>query len=174
MPHTLSRHSIACAVLALACTSPVLADDLEANKDLVRLQYEEVLSQGRFELLDEIVAEDFIQHDEGSGRADTVQPELSGRGATRDYFTALREGIPDYRVDIQRMVAEGDTVAVFAVVSGTHTGPLFGLPPTGKPFTFATMDMFRIEDGKLAEHWDAVDRLGVMRRLGLIPLGGGE
>ena len=167
-----SRLALPLALLMLAV--PAGADDLEANKDLVRRQYEEVLSQGRFELLDEIVAEDFVQHTEGAGLADSRDPEASGREATRAFFAALREGIPDYRIDIRRMVAEGDTVAVFAVVSGTHTGPLFGLPATGRPFTFATMDMFRVEDGRLAEHWDAVDRLGVMRRLGLIALEGGE
>ena len=162
------------ALITVPARADQPADDLEANKALVRTQYEEILSQGRFDLLDEVVAEDFIQHDEGSGRADTRQPELSGREVTRAHFTKLREGIPDYRLEIRKIVAEGDIVSVFAVASGTHTGPLFGIPPTGKPFTFATFDMFRIEDGKLAEHWDAVDRLGVMRRLGLIPLEGGE
>ena len=102
----------------------------KANEALVRRQFEEVISQGRLDLLDETVTEDFIQHNEGSGAADDTKGAGSGRETLRGYLTTLKEDIPDFRLDIQKIVTQGDTVSVYAIAHGTHTGPLFGLPAT--------------------------------------------
>ena len=66
------------------------------------------------------------------------------------------------------MVAEGDRLAVRIVWTGTQDGPFLGRPATGNKLRFATADFFRIQDGKLAEHWDVVDSLPRAIALGLV------
>jgi len=70
------------------------------------------------------------------------------------------------------MIAEGDTVVVRGTTSGTQTGAMQGIPPTGKKFTISGIDIFRVVDGKIVEHWDAVDQLGMLQQLGVIPAPG--
>ena len=70
------------------------------------------------------------------------------------------------------MIAEGDTVVVRGTTSGTQTGAMQGIPPTGKQFKVAGIDIFRVVDGKIVEPWDAVDQLGMLQQLGVIPAPG--
>jgi predicted ester cyclase len=70
---------------------------------------------------------------------------------------------------IEDVVAEGDRVVVRWTNSGTHIGVFAGIPPTGRSFVIAGIDIYRVADGKLAEHWHVVDQLAMMAQLGLLP-----
>jgi len=81
----------------------------------------------------------------------------------------FRSGMPDLRVDILDMIAEGDKVAVRYTVEGTHEGDLFGVPPPGRRVSIESMTVERVSDGKIREHWRVTDTLDMMQQLGAIP-----
>ena len=70
---------------------------------------------------------------------------------------------------LEEVIAEGDRVVVRWTGSGTHVGEFMGIPPTGRSFTIAGIDIHRIEGGRMAEHWHVVDQLSLLQQLGLIP-----
>jgi predicted ester cyclase len=77
-------------------------------------------------------------------------------------------GIPDLRVTIEELVAEGDKVAVRRAYVGTHRGELLGIPPTGKQVRVSGISIFRLAGGKIAEQWELLDRLALMQQLGVL------
>ena len=80
--------------------------------------------------------------------------------------------VPDARYTVEDMIAEGDRVVSRFTMTGTQTGEMQGIPPTGKQCKVAGIDIFRVVDGKIVEHWDAVDQLGMLQQLGVIPAPG--
>ncbi|MCW5774300.1 MAG: ester cyclase [Rhodospirillaceae bacterium] len=127
------------------------------GKALVRrvLQAMETGDEAEF---DAVMAEDYIQHNHlGNGRA-----------PVKKMVASLRRAFPDLKVAVEDMVAEGDRVAARVTITGTHRGRFLGVEPTGKPVTIRSVDIWRIEDGRLKEHWDVVDRLDFMQALGLV------
>jgi predicted ester cyclase len=83
-------------------------------------------------------------------------------------FTAF----PDMRAEIHDQVAEGDKVVTRKTFYGTQQGEFMGIPPTGKKVAFDVIDIFRIADGRILEHWFAGDMLGLMQQLGAVPAPG--
>lgn len=149
-------------VLAVGCT-PVPTAHLEANKDLVR-RFAEATNAADWESLAGLVAEDFERHS-----AATAGPPVT----SRDAFVQLQESFlvsfPDQQVEIRQIVAEGDRVAILATYSGTHTGPMGDIPPTGKSVEAPFLAIFRIEAGRIAELWVEWDNLLMLNQLGLFP-----
>jgi predicted ester cyclase len=136
---------------------------IEQNKAISRRIPLEVFNEGRIDVIDEIVAPDIKEHGE-------LPPGIpAGRDGLRAVASALRKGFPDikYRIDLQ--VAEGDFVAGYTTVSGTHKGEVFGMPATGKHAEWAETHIVKIVNGKITEHWGIVDQLGMLRQLGLAP-----
>jgi len=93
----------------------------------------------------------------------------AGREGLRAIASALRKGFPDMKIRIDLEVAEGDLVASYSTVSGTHKGELFGMPATGKHAEWAEIHIVKIVNGKITEHWGIVDQMGMLRQLGLAP-----
>lgn len=93
----------------------------------------------------------------------------SGVEAVRVFFSMLFAGFPDAQTTILDTIAEGDKVVVRASTEGTHTGPFLGIPPTGKHARWSFIDIHRIADGKIVEHWVETDQMSLMQQLGLIP-----
>ncbi|MEU4996484.1 ester cyclase [Streptomyces sp. NPDC021622] len=85
----------------------------------------------------------------------------------RAFWAAVFTGFPDMTADVQDQVAEGDRVAARIIYSGTHQGEFLGIPATGKPVTFQSIDIWRVQDGLLAEHWDQLDMGDIFRQLGV-------
>ena len=77
--------------------------------------------------------------------------------------------LPEYRLDVEEMVAEGDLVTVRGTVRGTNRGPLKGMPPTNRDVSFAIFVTYRVVNEKIVEHWMLTDNLTMMKQLGLIP-----
>jgi predicted ester cyclase len=67
------------------------------------------------------------------------------------------------------MVAEGDRVVTKKTFTGTHTAELNGIPPTGKRVSITYVDILRLRDGKIIEHWLSMDQLSFMQQLGVLP-----
>jgi steroid delta-isomerase-like uncharacterized protein len=99
-----------------------------------------------------------------------VMPGMpSGIEAVRAFFSMLFAGFPDARATILDMIAEGDKVVQRASTEGTHTGSFLGIPPTGKHAKWSLIDIYRIADGKIVEHWVETDQMSLMQQLGLVP-----
>ncbi len=134
----------------------------EENMALVRRYVEEVVNQRNLDLLDEILAPDFVEY---GGDPD----EASGVENLKQFFVMLRSGFPDFQGTIEDLFAEGDKVVLRFAFRGTHQGEFMGIPPTGKQVTMAGIDIFRITDGKILELWGQEDMLGMMQQLGAVP-----
>ena len=140
------------------------SDTLEKNKEVYLRTLYEYWSQGKTEVMEEIMADGYVKNDQ------EVQFEGTPLEYANQRLKMYRSAAPDVTFKAEVLIAEGDIVACYYKGSGTHTGELFGIPPTGKEFTFKGVDIVRIVDGKIVEGWDVPDLFGLMRQLGLIPI----
>jgi predicted ester cyclase len=136
-------------------------EQVDENKAIVRRLIDEAQSQGRLEVVDELLADDFIDHTPLEGLPRT-------RDGVRMLFAALRDAFPDLRVEISEQVAERDKVVTRKTFSGTHGGPFLGLAPTGADVRFEVIDILTIRDRKICEHRVVLDKLGLLRQLGAL------
>lgn len=127
--------------------------------DVVRRNIEEVQNGGDFTVFDEIFADDFTDHTPQQG----VPADKDG---VRALYTGLRTAFPDFHADIHWQTVEDDKVTTFKTYRGTHRGTFLGVPPTGKSIHFDTLDVFRVRDGQLTDHWGIADLLSVLIQLG--------
>ena len=132
---------------------------LEKNKKLVETLCTTVFQKHDFSKLDEIMRDDYIQHNE-----DTPQ----GKAGFKQFFEQMFKAMPDFSYTIRKIVAEGDTVMMYSTTTATHSGEWLGNPPTGNKLNFEVVDIFRIEDGKIAEHWDVADTLKLFTQVGKV------
>ena len=132
---------------------------IENNKILINRYFEEVWNQGKLDVLDEIMDENYINHSPGA-----PNPERGPKGL-KPIIVAMRNAFPDLRFEIKNLVVNDDQVAIHSVMHGTHTGNLFGMAPTGKKVAVNQMQIERIKHGKIVEHWRQSDDLGMMRQL---------
>lgn len=139
----------------------------EENKAQFRRMYEEGLNQGILAVADEVIDPDCLDHEAHPGGD-------RGPESMRALITMLRTAFPDLHFAIEHLVAEGDTVAGRLTMSGTHEGPLMGMPPTGRSVRQNSMHFVRFRDGKAIEHWGVRDDLGMMQQLGVIGPPGGQ
>jgi steroid delta-isomerase-like uncharacterized protein len=123
---------------------------IEANKALVRRMFEEVYNQEHYEVADELFAENYVSH---NGLGITV---LGPEGIKR-VAAMQRAAFPDQQSIIEDLIAQSDKVVVRGIDRMTHMGEFLGYPPTGKTFSITWIDIFRIENGKLAEAWLEMD-----------------
>ncbi len=104
----------------------------------------------------ELFTESYIQH---SGRSP------SGLAAQVENFRRIMTSMPDIKMKVEDRIIAGDRVVARVTYAATHTQPIAGIPPTGKAFTIRTIDIWRVENGKFAEHWDLTDTGDVLRGL---------
>ena len=136
---------------------------IEQNKAVFRQIVEEIFNQGNISLFDELVAPDFIEHEE-------LPPGIPvGRDGAKVLFTQLRSAFPDFNAEIEDLIAEGDRVVVRMKWTGTHEGEFMGIPPTGRIISIEVIDIVRFEGGKFVEHWGIMDNMGMMQQLGVVP-----
>ncbi len=140
----------------------------EENKAVVRRLYEEVINTGDLAWAEELLAPDFVEHEEVP-----VPAGLQGTDAFKRFFSMMRTAFPDLHMDVHETIAEGDKVVARLSVRGTHRGEFVGVPPTDNRIEVLAIDVFRLEGGKIAEHWGQTDNLGTLRQLDAVP-GTGE
>ena len=132
----------------------------EQNKATARRAFEEILSQGRFELAEQLYAKDFVNH--GIHRDIRLAED-------QEALKGWHQAFPDIAIVPEKLIAEGDLVVVYWIARGTNTGRGNGLPATGKKAEQAGITIWRIVDGKIKEEWSAFDQLSMMQQLGLLP-----
>ena len=139
----------------------------EHNKALVRRFVEEVQSQGNIDALDEICSPEFVNHSAPPG----VPSDCEG---VKQLTAMFREAFPDSYFSVEDMLAEGEKVATRKTFHGSHQGEFMGIPPTGQQVSMELIDIVRIADGRVVEHWAVGDNLGMMQQLGIVPGPGGK
>jgi steroid delta-isomerase-like uncharacterized protein len=130
----------------------------EENKAVIRRLYEEVWNQHNPEAADEFVASDVFTRD-------MVPEHQHGIDGFKHLVRWMHTAIPDLHYDTEEIIAEGDKVATFVTFSGTHTGPLRDLDPTGRQVSVEQTHWFRVANGKVAETWSVRDDLGMMQQM---------
>jgi steroid delta-isomerase-like uncharacterized protein len=135
----------------------------EENKMLERRAIEEIWNRGNYDLVDEIIASDYLGH------SSNPATETHGPEGVKQFYMALRSAFPDIRFAIEDQVAEGDKVATRWTARATHNGEFQGIPPTGNRGELTGITIDRIAGGKIVECWTEIDDLRLLQQLGLIP-----
>jgi steroid delta-isomerase-like uncharacterized protein len=130
----------------------------QSNAELVRALHTELLEERDLDVVDRFFAEGFVSHNNPPGFPPGVQ-------GVKHFFAMFRDAFPDAAVEIDKLVAEGDSVAVATTLTGTQTGELMGLAPTGRAVSVTGIDIVRVEDGRIVEHRGLTDIVGLMRQL---------
>lgn len=129
---------------------------------LLRRVTNEIWCQRRYDLVDELISERFVDHVE--------MPGLDGTGRAR-YLTSVRlthDGFSDYYEEVEFVVADEDKAVSYARITGTHDGDLMGLSPTGRKIDIHSIGILRFADGQVVERWGIGDSLAQMQQLGLL------
>ena len=132
---------------------------IENNKKLVEILLNTVFQKHDFSKLDEIMMDDYIQHN-----ADVPQ----GKTGFKQFFEMMFKAFPDFSYTMKKIICEGDIVMMWSTTTGTHNGMFIDNPPTGNKLSFDVVDIFRIENGKIAEHWDVADTLKLFTLVGKV------
>lgn len=129
---------------------------------VMRTWFEEVWNQGREDSIDKLFSATATAHGLPGG-------PTQGPGAFRAVFKLFRGAFPDLHIDVEKTVVEGDFVTVMCRVTGTHTGPTLGFPPTGRHIDFNGMVLARVTNGQFQEGWNCFDFLTMYQQLGIVP-----
>ena len=131
---------------------------IEENKQVVR-RLVQIVNSGNLDQLNDILASDYVRHDPNPLLKDV------GRKEYKEAFTKLREALPDAKWTLEEILADGDRVIGRWSFHGTHNGPFFNIPPSGKEVTYPILAIYRIEDGKIAEDWHIFHSIGLWEQL---------
>jgi len=135
----------------------------EQNKTVVRRLFEELWNKGTLPVADELIAPTYTHHD-------TATPDV-GRGpeSEKKRVTMYRNAFADFRLTMEDIIAEGETVMARWTCRGAHKGELNGIAPTGKQISISGVTVARIASGKIVEGWVNWDALSLMQQLGVVP-----
>ncbi len=122
-----------------------------------------LISEGDIDGFGELLADDFVEHEETPG----LEPTREG---VMQFFHMYRAAFPDLHMEAEDVISSGDKVVARARATGTHQGEFMGMPATGKSVDVQLVDIIRFGDDGLAhEHWGVFDALAMMQQLGAIP-----
>ena len=150
------------ALAASAPVIPALAQE-EATRSLVD-RFAATLSEHDRAAFAALFADDYVNH-QVSAAAPAPPAGKTPKQASVDFFAARLAGIPDLQVAVEATVTSSDKMAASFVYTGTHGGTYFGIAPTGRPLRFTSCDIFRVQNGRIAEHWGMGDIAGVIAEL---------
>ncbi|WP_328502717.1 ester cyclase [Streptomyces sp. NBC_00457] len=128
-----------------------------ANLSVATTFFNELINGHDLGAIDRHLSPAYAQH---------VEELPPGRDGVRGFFAEQFKSFPDTAITLEHVFASGDQVALVTTLTGTNTGPYFGKPATGREFTFRAVDWFRVQDGKLTDHWNAADNSSAVTFLG--------
>jgi steroid delta-isomerase-like uncharacterized protein len=135
----------------------------EDAKAIIRRNTEEVQGNGNFELFEELLSPDFVDH--------TPQPGgfSADKDGVRQLYQAMRTAFPDFHAVIHWQTADGGRVTTYKTYYGTHDGPFLKIQPTGRKINFETVDVMQVQNGQITDHWGVANLLSLMQQLGAAP-----
>jgi len=129
------------------------------NRALVLRYFEEVWNQGNLDVLDELIASDYVNH------SSSIPNPRPGPADLKPIVAEMRRGIPDLKYEILDMVVAPDKVAVHVRMTGTHRAALFGMQPSGCRIDVRQMQFEWIKDGRIVQHWRLTDDLALLKQM---------
>lgn len=145
---------------AVACKPSPVGNN---HEKIVRQYFSEAWNQGRLEVLDQLLAPQYVNH-----TPSTPNPP-PGPGGLKPIITAFRRAFPDLHFEIKDLIANDSMVVARVIMTGTQRDSLFRLPPTGKTVSVNQINIEKIRNGQIVEHWRVTDELSLMRQLGFVP-----
>ena len=135
------------------------------NKSVVRRVLEDVFVGGEFDLLDELLTPNFINHNVvGTGE----ETRSVGVEAFKREMMGVHSSMSDISIEVIHLLADGDFVMTYAISKGIHSGQFFGLPGTGRSVATPAMSIVRMVEGKMAERWNLIDLYGTLQQIGAV------
>jgi len=132
---------------------------VDANLAFVRDMEEDLFNRRDPTAVDRYVSPAYRLRTAGEGAP-------AGRDAVRAYIAGYLEGFPDLHISIDQLLAVGDRVVGVFTFTGTHTGPLFGMAPTGRSVSVRQIAIYRLENGQVVDEWEISDQLGLLQQIG--------
>ncbi len=130
-------------------------------RELSHRLLDEVWNKRNMDLIDELISADFVMHDSSH--------TCKGREEYKNFVHTYLTAFPDTVMTVQDQVTDGSTVATRWTATGTHQGPLNGIPGTGRRVTIEGVSFSKVVDGKFVESWNNWDTLGMLRQIGAVP-----
>lgn len=152
--------------IVFACNQVASNNDAPAssalNKQIVQRYFTEVWNDGKLDVLNELLDKDYINH-----TPSTPNPPPGPEGL-KPIVSAIRKAFPDLHFEIKELIASDSMAVARLVMTGTQTDSLFNLPPTGRKIVVNQINIEKIVNGKIVEHWRVTDELSMMKQLGFV------
>ena len=133
----------------------------EENKRLVSRIYDEAISSGNYDVIDELVAPNYVSHG--------LPMSIKGPQEFRQTIETFRSAFPDLYMLVEEQIAEGDQVSNQGYITGTHRGEFLGVPASGQQIKVNVISIWRFENSKVVENWVQIDFMSLMQQIGAIP-----
>jgi steroid delta-isomerase-like uncharacterized protein len=134
----------------------------EENKAIVCHYLDEVWNKGNVSIIDEVMAPTYARYMDTSGA-------YLDREGQKQRISGIRQAFSELSLALEDIMAEGEKVTIRITLHGTHTGTFMGVPATGKRFAIGAIDVLRLVESKVVEHWGVMDTFGLMQQLGVVP-----
>jgi len=132
------------------------------NQKIIESYFKEVWNKGKLDLLDNLITADYINHSPS-----TPNPPPGPEGL-KPIIAEMRRGIPDLNYEIKDLVVTREKAVARVLMTGTHTGELWGIKPTGKKIHVNQINIEHFRNGRIAEHWRVTEELNLMKQLGVV------
>jgi len=129
-------------------------------EELIRRIFDDVINNGNLDAADELFTEDFVDHG--------PMGEMHGVPAFKEMVAMWRAAVPDVRCTVEGLFSEGEMAAWLVRVTGTHTGEMMGIPPTGRAIDLVSPNIGRMRDGRAAEHWADQSMFQFLQQIGAL------
>ena len=133
---------------------------MSEQQAIVERMFDEIINNGNLDVADELFAENYVDHG--------PMGEMQGVPAFKELVAMWRAAVPDVRCTVEDWFESGEMCAWNVRVSGTHTGEMMGIPPTGKSFAYVTPNIGRFENGRAAEHWADQGMFQFLTQIGVL------
>ncbi len=132
----------------------------EETEALAHRWHMDLFQVGKLAVADEILTPDFVAHANGQ--------DFQGVEGAKQLATLIRTAFPDLEITHHEAIVAGDRVAIRWTSESTHQGDYLGVPPTGKPIHLEGLDLFHLQDDKIAEVWIAYDNRSALQQMGAL------
>src|SRR5262245_28519470 len=136
-------------------------DQEQRNRAVFRTFVEDGINRRNLDILDDLMTPTIVDHDLPPGTP-------PGPAGVKEKLSAFLAAFPDLKATFETEVYQGDKLAGRGHLTGTHRGPFMGIAATGKTMKMPFMDLWRFENGKVAEYWVQADRLCLLQQIGAI------
>ena len=151
---------VAAAACCISCLQTVTSGLTQRDADAIASTYLEARNTANLGLLDQVFDAAVVVHDCGA------PADIRGLDSLKSFYRGSHAGFPDLKMTFDEVLVSGDNMIVRWTITGTNTGPLRGMPPTGKAVRFSGLAIDRVANGKIVEEWVSFNLLDLLQQLG--------